>query len=63
MLSELATRRGSEEGGKREKGKGKREKGKGKREKGKGKREKGKGKGNHAHIRDKGGNRLMKVNE
>ena len=56
MLSELATRRGSEEGGKREKGKGKREKGKGK-------REKGKGKGNHAHIRDKGGNRLMKVNE
>ncbi len=47
----------------RKEGKGKREKGKGKREKGKGKREKGKGKGNHAHIRDKGGNRLMKVNE
>ncbi len=49
MLSELATRRGSEEGGNWEKGKGK--------------REKGKGKGNHAHIRDKGGNRFMKVNE
>ncbi len=42
MLSELATRRGSEEGGNWEKGKWK---------------------GNHAHIRDKGGNRFMKVNE